>query len=75
MDRKKIFDRARDELFSHINNCGVLEAAQDAQGKWMEETIEYIGERYETLDQKELTSLFEIGTRFCEPPIVHPALR
>lgn len=75
MDKTKIFDRARDELFSHINRCGVLEAVESEQHKWMDETIGYISERYPTLADADLRSLYEIGTRFCAPPIVHGELR
>ena len=32
MPKEKLNDRARDELFSHINRCGVLQASpEDAQ--------------------------------------------
>ena len=43
--QEKLKDRARDELFSHINRCGVLQAEDDDSKLWMDETIEYIGER------------------------------
>jgi hypothetical protein len=39
-------DRARDELFSHIQRCGVLEADVDQRGEWFDDTIEYLAERY-----------------------------
>lgn len=75
MDKSKIFERARDELFSHINRCGVLEAEEAEQRKWMDETINYIGERYPGLVETDLRTLYEIGTRFCEPPIVYGEVR
>lgn len=62
-------DRARDELFSHINRCGVLEAALDDQKHWMDETIEYLGERYPDLTDADLHQLHDIGMRFCQPAI------
>ena len=73
LSKEKLLDRARDELFSHINRCGVLQAAEDDQRHWMDETIEYIGERYPDLSDGDLRGLHEIGTRFCRPAIAHGA--
>jgi len=73
LSKEKLLDRARDELFSHINRCGVLQAAEEDQRHWMDETIEYIGERYPDLTDVELRGLHEIGTRFCRPAIAHGA--
>jgi hypothetical protein len=64
-------DRARDELFSHINRCGVLQAEEADQRHWMDETIEYLGERYPDLADNDLKQLYEIGIRFCKPAIAH----
>ena len=64
-------DRARDELFSHINRCGVLQADEDDQRHWMDETIEYLGERYPDLSDADLGQLHQIGIRFCKPAISH----
>lgn len=66
-----VLDRARDELFSHIHRCGVLEAADDQQGEWMDETIEFMGERYPDLNRRELDELKAMGLRFCRPVIPH----
>jgi hypothetical protein len=73
LSREKLLDRARDELFSHINRCGVLAAAVDDQRTWMDETIDYIGERYPDLSDADLKGLHEIGVRFCKPAIAHGA--
>lgn len=73
MSKEKLMDRARDELFSHINRCGVLQAAEDDQRHWMDETIEYLGERYPDLADTDLKGLYEIGMRFCKPAIQHGA--
>ncbi|MFW6192500.1 MAG: hypothetical protein ACOC83_03350 [Gemmatimonadota bacterium] len=64
-------DRARDELFSHIRRCGVLEATPDQREEWMLDTIEYLTERYPSLDRKELGRLKELGDRYCRPAIPH----
>jgi hypothetical protein len=62
-------DRARDELFSHIHRCGVLEAQEDDQDSWMTETVEYLAERYPDLAVKELSHLKAVGMQFCKPVI------
>ena len=73
MSKEKLMDRARDELFSHINRCGVLKAAEEDQKHWMDETIEYLGERYPDLADADLGQLYEIGIRFCKPAIARGA--
>ena len=69
MPKEKIFAQARDELFSHINRCGVLSATDDDRTAWMTETIDYIGERYPDLVDPDLRELHEVGIRFCQPAI------
>lgn len=66
-----VLDRARDELFSHIHRCGVLEASEDQKAEWMQETIEFMGERYPALTRKQLDELRDMGIRFCSPVIPH----
>lgn len=63
--------RARDELFSHINRCGVLQADDDDQRHWMDETIDYLAERYPDLSDADLQDLYAVGMRFCQPAIPH----
>ena len=69
MPQEKIFAQARDELFSHINRCGVLSATDDDRTAWMNETIDYIGERYPDLVDPDLRELHAVGIRFCQPAI------
>ena len=69
MGKEKLLERARDELFSHINRCGVINAVEGDQRQWMDETIDYIRERYPDLSEVDLSGLHEIGTRFCQPAI------
>jgi hypothetical protein len=64
-------DRARDELFSHINRCGVLEATDDQQKEWMDDTLKFLEERYPDLSGNELKQLEELGLRYCRPVIRH----
>lgn len=61
-------DQARDELFSHILRCGVLEAAAEHQKEWMDDTMQYIGERY-SLTPEQLTQVRALGDRFCQPVV------
>ncbi len=73
MGKDKLMNRARDELFSHINRCGVLQATDEDQRHWMDETIEYLAERYPDLGDVDLRELHDIGSRFCKPAIPHGA--
>jgi hypothetical protein len=70
-NKGKLKDRARDELFSHINRCGVLGAAEEHQTQWMDETMEYLAERYPDLSDPDLKELYTLGMRFCRPAIPH----
>jgi hypothetical protein len=60
-------EQARDELFSHILRCGVLEAAEDHRKDWFDDTMDYLAERYEALSDAELTELRTLGERYCRP--------
>lgn len=63
------FDQARDELFSHILRCGVLEAAPEHQKEWMDDTMQYITDRYTDLKAPELAQVRVLGERFCQPVV------
>lgn len=64
-------DMARDELFSHIQRCGVLDAEDSERNSWMTDTVEYLRERYPDLSEGEVAELAEIGRRYCQPAIPH----
>ena len=64
-------DRARDELFSHINRCGVLDATGDQQQEWMDDTMKFLEERYPELSPSEMKQLEALGMRYCQPVIRH----
>lgn len=64
-------DEARNELFSHIHRCGVLRASPDQQVEWMQDTVEFLHERYPSMNETELEELKAIGLRFCQPVIVN----
>ena len=67
MAKENMVTRARDELFSHINRCGVLQAEEDDQRHWMDETIDYLAERYPDLSDGDLQDLYSV----CQPAIPH----
>lgn len=68
---KTSFDVARDELFSHIHRCGVLQASEEQVKEWMDDTMAFMADRFPELEERELKSLEELGMRFCQPVIQH----
>lgn len=69
--QESVADRARNELFSAIRQCGVIDAAEDEQSEWMDDTIRFLAERYPELAANELDQLKMAGLRFCQPVIPH----
>ncbi len=63
------FELARNELFNHILNCGVLDAAEDDQREWFDDTMDYLADRYENLSNRELLELRRLGEQYCRPVI------
>lgn len=68
---KNTMDLARDEMFGHIHRCGVLRATPEQQVEWMDDTMDYMAERFPDLTEEQLSELRDIGTRFCQPAIPH----
>ena len=68
-----LFHQARDELFSHILRCGVVEADAEQQKAWMDDTMQYLAERYADLNEEQLGELRVLGDRFCQPVRRQPA--
>ena len=66
------FESARDELFSHILRCGVLEAADEHRKEWFDDTMAYLGERYEELTPAQIGELRTLGERYCQPVMARP---
>jgi len=58
-------------LLSHINRCGVLDASDDHKREWMDDTLEYLSERYPALSAADIQQLRDMGLRFCQPVIPH----
>jgi hypothetical protein len=61
------FDQARDELFSHILRCGVIDALPEHQKDWFDDTMLYLADRYENLSEAQLSQLRVLGERFSKP--------
>lgn len=68
---RSTLDRARDELFTAIRQCGVIDASVEEQSEWMSETVHFMAQRHPELTQQELSQLEETGLRFCQPVIPH----
>jgi hypothetical protein len=66
-DNSSPYDKARDELLSHILHCGVLQAEAEQQKDWFDDTMEYMAERYVSLSDKDLASIRMLGERYCQP--------
>lgn len=65
------FENAQNEIFSQIHRCQVLKAAPEQQEEWLRQTVEYLGEIFPALTDRDLNELREIGARFCQPAIPH----
>ncbi|PYO90874.1 MAG: hypothetical protein DMD66_01435 [Gemmatimonadetes bacterium] len=63
------FEQARDELFSHILRCGVLEAGPEHQKEWFDDTLLYLADRFADLTETELNELRVLGERYCRPVV------
>ncbi|HZM25875.1 MAG TPA: hypothetical protein VFB89_00805 [Gemmatimonadales bacterium] len=61
------FDQARDELFSHILRCGVIDALPEHQKEWFDDTMQYLADRYSDLSDEDLGRLRTLGERYCQP--------
>ncbi len=66
-------DRARDELFSHVIRCDVLEASMSDRKDWLDDTMDYMAHRHPHLSDLELAQLELLGGRFIKPAIPHGA--
>lgn len=67
------FEQARDELFSHILRCGVLEATPEHRKEWFDDTMLYLADRYEDLADDEMEQLRTLGERYCQPVVARTA--
>jgi hypothetical protein len=61
------FAQARDEMFSHILRCGVIDALPEHQKDWFDDTMLYLADRYDDLTEEEVAQLRQLGERFSQP--------
>jgi hypothetical protein len=61
------YEEARDEMFQHIMQCGVIGAHPDDQKEWFDNTMQYMTTRYPELGASQLTDLRTLGERFAQP--------
>lgn len=71
--RKTQLDIARDELMSHVVRCDVLQATMDDRHEWLDDTLDYMQDRYPGLNDLQLAQLEMIGRQFIKPVIPHGA--
>jgi hypothetical protein len=64
---QSFYDQARDELFQHIMQCGVIGCAPEDQKEWFDTTIQYLKDRWHELTPEQLTELRTLGERFAAP--------
>src|SRR5207247_8918801 len=62
-------EQARDELCSHRLRCRLLEATPAHQKAWFDDTMLYLAERYDALDEQQLAELRVLGERYCRPVV------
>jgi hypothetical protein len=62
------FEEARDEMFQHIMQCGVIGCEPEDQAQWFDDTMRYLADRFSELTEKDLGQLRVLGERFVQPP-------
>lgn len=67
---ESVLDQARDELFSHILRCGVIDADEVHRNEWLDDTLQYLADRYADLTEEDITRLRTLGDRFCRPIVM-----
>lgn len=61
------YEEARDEMFQHIMQCGVIGAHPDDQKEWFDDTMKYMATRFPELSEGQIRDLRNLGQRFAEP--------
>lgn len=69
--KRTIMDDAKDELFAHMQRCQVPGATPEDVRDWMEDTRQFLSDRYPQLTEAQLASLEVIGRRYAKPAIPH----
>ena len=63
--------KARDELMSHIVRCDVLDAQREHRLEWLDDTLDYMADKYPQLTDLKLAQLELIGRQYLKPVIPH----
>lgn len=69
--KRTIMDDAKDELFAHMQRCQVPGAAEEDVREWMNDTRQFLADRFPQLSEAQLASLEMIGRRYAQPVIPH----
>jgi hypothetical protein len=64
-------DDATDELFAHMQRCRVPGATEEDVREWMNDTRQFLADRYPQLSEAQLAKLEMIGRRYAQPAIPH----
>ena len=70
---KTRMEKARDELMSHIVRCDVLDAAMEHRLEWLDDTMDYMEDRWPRLNELQLAQLEMMGRQYLRPVIRHGA--
>lgn len=69
--KRTLMDDATDELFAHMQRCRVPGATEEDVREWMNDTRQFLADRYPQLSEAQLAKLEMIGRRYAQPVIPH----
>lgn len=68
----RLYEEARDELFSHMLKSRIADAEPARQRAWLGETLGYLRHRYNALPDARLRHLAEAAERFLRMQAAAP---
>jgi hypothetical protein len=60
----RLYEEARDELFSHLLKSRIADAEPERQRVWVTDTLDYLRLRYPALPESRLEHLTQAAERF-----------
>ena len=60
----RLYEEARDELFSHLLKSRIADAEPERQRAWLTDTLDYLCIRYPTLPESRRQHLTQAAERF-----------
>jgi len=60
----RLYEEARDELFSHLLKSRIVDAEPERQRAWVTDTLDYLRLRYPALPENRLQHLTQAAERF-----------